>query len=128
MKDLTSNMQTQVTTNTPTPMPPQLRDLFLRRKINLSQKSWNHINDKWNDEIYLSRKGDPFKKYRGFSNLDSMIISDKVITVSPPPSPSSKPEDETLINKLENEILDLKIKVIALAMVNLGLVIFHTIF
>jgi hypothetical protein len=103
-----------------------IRDFLLRRKLNLSKTSWNQLVDsKWHDEIYATRKGDPFKRYRP---LNFQVCTWKVIEpIVPPPRSSQFPEPskDTVISKLESQINDLQTQVFILSLVNFGLVAFH---
>lgn len=111
-----------------------LRDFLLKKRLNLSQKSWNQLyNDKWHDEIYTSRKDDLFRRYYspGIKNpypvcvWKSNIIEQK-IPVQSVQSSRSKSTNE-LVNTLETQTSDLKLIVRILSLMNFGLLITHLI-
>jgi hypothetical protein len=83
-----------------------LREILLRRKINLSKNGWNrlHLNDKWHDEIY--KREYPFVKYSIFEPLINVPLNKINVPLS--------------INK--NYEISLKMKV-ALSILNLGLIV-----
>jgi hypothetical protein len=118
--------------NTQTVSVPNLnlRNLLLRRNLNLSKSSWNQLMDsKWHDEIYVTRREDPFKRYQ---NLNYPVCTWKaVVPIHVPLSLTNKeqkvlePNKDTVISKLESQINDLQTQVFILSLVNFGLVVFH---
>jgi hypothetical protein len=107
-----------------------LRDLLLRRKLNLSQKSWNQINEKWHDEIYVSKQSDLFKRHR--RDYPTCLWKSNKSQISLPQSfvvteIGNVSESDTLVSKLQKEVNDLQYKIFTLSIVNIGLVVLHII-
>jgi hypothetical protein len=115
--------------NNQTALKSFLRDFILRRKLNLSKSSWNQFDDKWHDEIYVTRRDDQFKRYRTSLQKYPIVSTWKVIE-TPVYLPSKTPYKEsdnknTLISKLETQNNDLKLQIIGLSIINIALVSLH---
>ena len=104
---------------------PTLRDFLLKRKLNLSQKSWNQLNNRWHDEIYNSKQRNPYNSY--FKKYHANLLEDSypVCIWKSNTIEKIKPTSSPLFINLESQITDLNIKVAVLSIVNIGLVVMY---
>ena len=93
----------------------KLKDLILRRKINLSQKSWDQLNNRWHDELFTKQ------------NTISITKQDTKQDTKPITKPITKQDSIPEINYLETKIIELKIKIKVLSIINIGFVILYLI-
>lgn len=85
-----------------------LRDILLRRKLNLSKSSWNKFNNDWNDHWPHPKK-----------NRVEVANHNDVATIS-----KFSDLENALISELESQIIDLRVQVVGLSIVNIGLLLF----
>ena len=104
-----------------------LQDFLLRRKLNLSNSSWDQFNNKWHDEIYVTSKNDLFKRPRTnrkpkiFSSIKEIRIESESESESKENNNSQELNDNMTILKLVNQMNDLQLHVLGLTVLNIGL-------
>ncbi len=97
-----------------------LRDFLLRRKLNLSDSSWNQFNDRWHDEIYITKQNDIFKRHR----KPLIFSSIKEIKIETEENQKDKENQEIGNNDLEifkNQLNEIQLQLIGLTILNIGL-------
>lgn len=121
--------------------PKGLRNFLLKYKLNLLSNEFDkaQFNNKWHDEIYATRREDPFKRYRTNipiikdpypvctwkSNIMpavGVVEPNAIVPVTTPPK-----KNTNLVNDLETQVSDLSFAVGILSLVNVGLLFTHLI-
>lgn len=119
-----------------------LRNYILRRKLNISKDSWDHLDDKWHDEIYVT-KNDKFKHLQ--ISPKRKVTEEVIKTMNELPLENPVKQEkrvkcvnwndldcdnwdidkDALITKLEKQVIDLRYKIVGLSIINMALMAFH---
>ncbi len=127
MKDQTNDDDTK--THLLISLEKNTKSESLRKRLNLSKNGWKQFDlpdDKWHDEIYTTRKGDPFYKYSIHKPIcKSFFLTECSWKTNQPPIEELSIPKKTIVNKLNLKIIELKYKILLLSIINIGLVVTH---
>lgn len=97
-----------------------------RYKLNLSKKDWNQVNNGWLNNTFKKYDTMPPKLCTWENKKNLKLSKFTELSISPILNTIQKEEFSIMSERdLMVEIMDLKLKVITLSIINVGLVILH---